>query len=299
MLSHSSKFVELPPWELVEAFLWVHRTGSLSAAGRSLGLTQPTVRRRIASLEHHLSISLFSRSPAGLLPTPAALALVPFAETMEANAHALVRTAESVGGAAGTVRITASEIVGSEVLPRVLASLRERHPELAIELVLSDDRQDLLRRDADVAVRMTRPTRVGLVARRIGAVELGFFATAEVLSRTGMPVVQDDLRDRPLVGYDRDPRLLDGLAERGLVLRRADFAVRTDDDRAVLAAIRAGLGIGICQVPLATGLVRVLPDLTFPLEMWLVVHEDLKEVPRIRAVFDGLAAGLTAYVEGD
>lgn len=299
--SKIDKQIQPPSWELFGTFLAVMRLGSLSGAARQLGITQPTARRRIESLEDQLGTPLFSRSQNGLLPTATARSLLPFAETMEATARALVRAADDAEGMAGTVRITASEVIGTEVLPALLQPLRVSSPQIQLELALSDANQDLLRRDADVAVRMARPQGAGLVARRVGAVEIGFFATRGYLEQTGVPASPGALREHALVGYDRDPRLLDGLTAMGLELERSDFAVRTDDDRAVLAAIRAGLGIGVCQAPLArrTGLVRVLPEVVFPLEIWLVAHQDLRDVPRIRAVLDHLAPALAAYARDE
>src|SRR5471032_2705843 len=147
-----------PNWEWYRSFLSVVETGSLSAAARALGLAQPTMGRHIEALEHALGLALFTRSHDGYAPTDAALQLRPYAETLAATAAALRRVASSQGdGVRGTVRLTASEVVGVEVLPPILSALRRQHPALVIELVLSNQVDDLLRREADIAVRMVRP----------------------------------------------------------------------------------------------------------------------------------------------
>ncbi|MEG1326632.1 MAG: LysR family transcriptional regulator, partial [Janthinobacterium sp.] len=169
-------------WEYYRSLLAVLQHGSLSGAARALGITQPTVGRHIAALEQALGATLFTRSQLGLLPTEVALALRPHAETMEHTAALMERAASSQGqGVAGTVRIAASEVVGVEVLPPILARLRACHPGLIIELVLSNKVQDLLRREADIAVRMLRPRQEQLVARKVGDIELGLHAHADYL----------------------------------------------------------------------------------------------------------------------
>ncbi|MBX7083368.1 MAG: LysR family transcriptional regulator [Nannocystaceae bacterium] len=291
-----------PGWTLLSSFYAVMHSGSLSAAARRLALAQPTVRRHVAALEAQLGRALFVRSRAGLVPTAAARAMLPHADAIAAAARAAVRAASGeADAAAGTVRIAGGEVVGAEVLPPMLASLVTAHPRLQLELSLSNRNEDLLRRDADLAVRMVRPTQAGLLARRIGTIEIGLFASVHYLARRPAPVQLEQLREHALVGPDRDRALLQGLAAMGVALRPADFAVRTDADAAQLACVRAGLGIGVMQRPLAARdptLVRVLPQLTFPLPVWLAMHEDLRSSTRVRLVFDHLAVTLAAYATG-
>lgn len=289
-----------PSWALYEAFLAVMRAGSLSAAARALGLTQPTVRRHVEELESTLGVVLFTRSQNGLQPTALALATLPHAEAIAATARAFVRTASAAQDAdRGTVRLACSEIVGAEVLPPMLAGLAARHEHLQIELVLSNRNEDLRRRDADLAVRMVRPTQDGLVTRKVGRVELGLFASADYLARRQAPKVLDDLRAHALIGRDRDRALIEALAAAGLPTSPRDYAFRSDSDLAQLAALRAGVGVGVCQVPLARrhpSLRRVLPTVRFHLETWLVMHEDLRAMRRVRLVFDHLVEQLGAYL---
>lgn len=287
-------------WERQRAFLAVMDTGSLSAAARQLGAAQPTVRRRIEDLEAQLGVALFTRSPSGLSPTALGKDLAQHARAMALAAASLARAASAEAGAAsGVVRITASEVVGLEVLPTILADLRETHPGLVFELALTNRSEDLLRREADIAVRMVRPTQEALVAKRVGNISLGMFAHKRVLDAWGRPTTLDEARRMPLIGYESETISVRAVKAMGLDLRVEDFAFRTDSDVAQLAAIRAGLGLGICQLGLAARdpmLERVMAEtFAFDLETFVVTHEDLKDVRRVRLAFDALVEGLTRY----
>jgi DNA-binding transcriptional LysR family regulator len=287
-------------WERHRAFLAVVDTGSLSAAARQLVAAQPTVRRRIEDLEAQLGVALFTRSPSGLTPTPLGLELAQHARAMALAAASLARAASAEAGAAsGVVRITASEVIGMEVLPTILADLREAHPGLVFALALTNRNEDLLRREADIAVRMVRPTQDALIARRVGNISLGMHAHKRVLDAWGRPTTLEEARRMPLIGYESETISVRAVKALGLDLRLEDFAFRTDNDVAQLAAIRAGLGLGICQVGLAARdpmLERVMTDtFAFDLETFVVTHEDLKDVRRVRLVFDALVEGLARY----
>lgn len=289
-------------WELYRSFLGVLREGSLSGAARALGLTQPTVGRHVAALEAALRVPLFTRSSSGLMPTDVALALRAHAEAMESTADALARAATSFGeDVRGVVRISASDVVGVEVLPPIVARLRQRHPALTIELALTNRVQDLLRREADIAVRMTRPGQTQLIARHIGGIELGLHARRDYLARRGTPRDAGELVRHALIGHDRPTAFIRQIAKSFPGFDRGAFALRTDSDLAQLALIRCGAGIGACQAALAKrdpALVRVLPKaFAGRLDMWVTMHEDLRGSPRCRAAFDALAEGLDAYVD--
>ena len=291
-----------PSWDLYRSFLAVLREGSLSGAARALGLTQPTVARHVDALEVAVGFQLFTRSREGLAATEGALELKPHAESLAATAAALLRAASGQGKAvAGTVRVSASEVIGAEVLPPILARLREDHPALEIELVLSNAVDNLLRRDADIAVMMVEPIQEALVVKRVGSVALGLHAHQNYLARAGAPRDVKDLTAHSLIGFDRETPAIRSMLQRAPALDGLRFTLRTDSDIARLMAIKAGFGIGICQAALARrdpGLERVLPD-AFALELgvWLAIHENLRSTPRCRAVFDGLAAGLKAHVD--
>jgi len=290
-------------WDLYRTFLGVLSEGSLSGAARSLGITQPTAGRHVAELEKTLGLALFTRAPSGLVPTEAALALRGHAEAMHSTAAALRRAAESQGeGVSGTVRISASEVVSVEVLPPILAALREAHPGLRVELVATNRVQDLLRQEADIAVRMTQPRQDVLVARRVGDVTLGLHAHPDYLARHGTPKTMADLAGHALVGFDHETAFIRSARKALPGLSREAFSLRSDNDVAQLALIRAGAGIGLCQVALARRtppLVRLLPrQIVFKLETWITMHRDLRHSPRCRVAFDALAEGLRRHVAG-
>lgn len=287
-------------WEYYRSLLAVLTHGSLSAAARALDITQPTVGRHIAALEQELGVLLFTRSQQGLLPTDIALALRPHAQAMEQTAALMARAAGNAGeGVAGVVRISASEVVGVEVLPPILARLRERHPALVVELVLSNRVQDLLRREADIAVRMVAPRQERLVMRKIGVIEVGLHAHEDYLARHGEPLELAELAQHALIGYDTPSALVRSAGGNWQAFSRDRFALCCDSDLAQLALIRAGAGIGGCQVALAArnpALRRILPQaFTLPLETWVTMHEDLRASPGCRAAFDALVEGLQAY----
>lgn len=294
-----------PNWEWYRTFLSVMETGSLSAAGRAIGLTQPTVGRHIELLEAALAQKLFTRSFDGLVPNQAALELQPYALTLAATAAALRRVASSHGAGAGvhgTVRLSASEVVGVEVLPPILAELRSTHPALVIELMLSNRIDDLLQREADIAVRMVRPTQEALVARRVGAIGVGLHAHERYLAAHGTPHTMADLAGHAIIGYDQDNPLLRGVQQRFPALARSTLALRADSDLAQLGAIRAGFGIGACQTALAArdpALVHLLAsEFSLQLDTWVAMHEDLRASPRCAVTFEALVAGLSAYRQG-
>jgi DNA-binding transcriptional LysR family regulator len=291
-----------PDWQLYRSFLAVMREGSLSAAARSLGMTQPSLGRHIRELEETLGVSLFARSQQGLAPTDLAHELVPHAQAMASASAALRRVATTRQDAiAGVVRITASEMIGAEVLPPILATFRQQHPGIVIELSLSNQSEDLLRRDADIAIRMVRPTQNALVARHVGKVPLCMYAHKRYIQANGRPKTLDDLTRHALIGFDRETPYIRNMRPAGLPYTREHFALRTDNDLAALAAVRAGYGIGICQAGIARRdpeLVHLLADhFVLHMDTWVVMHEDLRRSVRVRALYDHLCDALVDYTE--
>lgn len=286
-------------WSLVQAFVAVAETGSLSAAGRRLGLTQPTIGRQIAAIETALGLELFQRRHRGMEPTEAALDLLPAARAMHAAANDLALAAAGQAKAeGGTVRITSSVFAGHHLLPSVLAGLRADHPEIQLELVPSDTTENLLFREADIAVRMYRPTQLDVVTRHIGSLEIGLYAAESYLARIG-PVTQ--LEDFDLVGYDRNDAILRGFRAAGMDIRREDFPVRCDLQSTYWELVRAGCGVGFCQRGVAArtpGVVEIpLPVEIPPLEVWLTAPETLRLNPAVSIVWDALAAALAEEVD--
>lgn len=284
-------------WHLVPAFLAALEHGSLLGAARALGASQPTLGRHITELEHQLGVVLFERTGRGLRPTETAQTLAAAARAMEAGASALrrqVRGAESA--LAGSVRLTASQPVASGLLPPLLARLRAALPQVQLELVSSNEVTNLLRRDADIALRMVQPDQASLIARRVGKVTIGVVAHRDYLRRRGTPREPAELLAHDLVGDDRHDHIVRGFAAMGLPITRAHFVLRTDDLVAQWQGVRAGVGIGfVAEYWLASdpAVIRLLPSLKIPpLPMWLAVHREIRGNARIRAVYDLLAEGL-------
>lgn len=290
-------------WDLFQSLHAVLQAGSLSAAARSRGLTQPTLGRHIEALEQQLGAPLFLRSPRGLQPTDLALSLRGHLEEMAAAAGAALRDASGAADAAGgCVRLTASNVVGAEILPPILADFRRKNPQIDIELVLSNHNEDLSRRDADIAVRMSRPTQQSLVAKKVGTVALGFYATPDYVARHGAPDSIETLRGHTVIGFDTFPAGLKDVLPPGLEVDRSLFGFRSDSDAAQLAALKAGLGVAACLHAIGRrhGLVRIMPELqVFEMEVWLAMHELQRTSPRMRLMFDHLAEALAAVVAED
>ena len=284
-------------WALVRSFLAVLEQGSLLGAARQLQSSQPTIGRHVAELEKQLGLVLFDRTGRGLIPTEAALRLADSARAMQSGADQLAR---SVAGAdrstSGTVRISASQPMACFVLPQLLAQMRLVLPEVQVELVASNSVSNLLRREADIAVRMVQPEQATVIARRVGKVLLRACAHQDYLRRRGVPRQPSDLLAHELIGGDRDDATLRGFAARGLPVERKDFAFRSDDLIVVWQAVRAGLGIGFVsehQLRLDPAVHVVLPKVRIePLPVWLAVHKEIRTSQRIRAVYDFLSDAL-------
>lgn len=222
---------------------------------------------------------------------------------MAAASAALRRTAS--GGAKadrGTVRITASEMIGCEVLPPILSSFRDSHPGITIDLAVNNRNEDLLRRDADIAIRMVRPKQKSLLARRIGKSAIGFYAHRSYVEKYGLPKQIAELSKHCLIGFDRDSFPLRSLGALPGPLTRDLFGFRCDSDPAQFSALKAGVGIGGCQHNIARRYPELVPVLSkvlrFELEVWVAMHEDMRSTGRVRLMFDHLAAGLSDFVRG-
>jgi len=289
-------------WSLIRSFLAAIDSGSLLGAARTLQITQPTVGRHVAELESQLGVVLFERTGRGLAPTPMALKLAVAARNMEAGALQLTSALSGMQTqSGGTVRITASAPVATYLMPTVLAALRQAQSEIQVELVASNLVSNLLRREADIAVRMVRPDQSSLVARKLGEVGVGAYAHRSYLARNGIPRVQSDLLQHALVGGDTDTTILHGFEALGFPLAREAFVLRSDDLVVQWQAVRAGLGVGFCAHYVArtdAEVVRLLPQALKipPIPMWLAVHREIRTNQRIRRVFDFLADALPPLI---
>ncbi len=288
-------------WTLIRSFLAALEHGSLLGAAKALHSSQPTLGRHIAELESQLGATLFERTGRGLVPTAMALRLADAARMMEAGALQLARQAlGQQNESTGTVRISASTPVACYLLPPVIAAMRESLPEIQVDLVASNSVSNLLKREADIAIRMVQPDQASLVAKRIGQVRLGIFARRDYLRRRGQPRQPEDLLRHELIGLDSANDIIDGFTKMGLPITRESFSFRTDDLIVGWQAIRAGLGIGVVAHYVARTDPEVLPildSIKLPLlPVWLVVHREIRSNRRIRAVYDFLAQHLPAQL---
>jgi DNA-binding transcriptional LysR family regulator len=288
-------------WTLVRSFLAALEQGSLLGASRVLGSSQPTVGRHISELESQLGVVLFERTGRGLQPTDMAIRLADSARSMEAGALQLQRKVSGAdSGVSGTVRITASQPVACVLLPPLLAKLQLLLPAIQIDLVASNEVSNLLRREADIAIRMVQPDQSTLIAKRIGKVTLGVYAHRDYLQRRGSPRHASEILQHTLIGSDRNEDILRGFATMGYPLTRENFAFRSDDFLACWQAVRNGIGIGFVADYVArtdTSIVRLLTSLKItPLPMWLAVHREIRTSKRIRAVYDFLGDEIPAIL---
>ncbi|RWI93700.1 LysR family transcriptional regulator [Mesorhizobium sp.] len=290
-------------WNLIKSFVVVAETGSLSAAARKLASSQPTLGRHIAELEQALGVTLFRRGRRGYELTEAGSALYERGKAVseQANAFSLLALG-SVEAIEGTVRIAASEVVAACVLPQITARLGEEEPGIEVEIVASNQVENLLRRDADIAIRMVRPAQNELMARKVTDIALCICAAKSYLDRHGRPQKPSDLVDHPLVGFDRSDEIVRGLTALGIPVSRSNFRFRTDNQIVLWEAVRAGNGIGIGQEPLASRdprLEKLLPEVPLPeLPVWLAMHRDVRTSMRIRRVADFMHEELKRYSAG-
>ncbi len=288
-------------WTLYRSFLTVAEAGSLSAAARLLSLSQPTLGRHIAELETALGTALFTRFARGLHLTDAGTAMLPAARQMRDAAAVLTLIAAGrAQSLSGTVRLTASRTVSQYVLPPILADLRAQEPGIEIELVPSDSTENLLFREADIALRMYRPTQLNVVTRHLGNLPTAIYAAKTYLDRHGRPQNADDLLAMDFVGFDRSDVILRLIADLGIQRRREDFPLRCDDQVVYWALVRAGCGIGAtqCQIGDADPIVeRIAPFIPLPsLPVWLTAPEALRQNPRVRRVLDHLSSSFQAFI---
>jgi DNA-binding transcriptional LysR family regulator len=287
-------------WESQRVFLAVLRSGSLSGAAKLLGIAQATARRRLEHLERTLGLSLFTRTSTGLTPTSGAQRLIEHVEAMDLAAQAFNRMASAETAVdQGTVRITCGELLGVEVLPGLLRSFHHDHPGLKLELSIGDALEDIARLQSDIAVRLARPVEADIAVRRVGSLQVGIHASAECLQRYGAPASLEALRQGPLIGPDRRSADLRRLVAVGLCEADQHFAIASDHHLAQLAALKAGLGFGLCPLGIARehGLKAVLADsFGFEVDVWIAMHSDLRKVGRIARAFEVLGERLHEYL---
>jgi DNA-binding transcriptional LysR family regulator len=296
--------VQKVDWGLFRSFLAVVDSGSVLGAAKRLSSHQPTITRHIAELEAQLGVSLFDRNGRGATPTAAGRAIVGGARLMAEGLEAVGASVMGVRAPeGGVVHIACSEIVATFILPQCISRLVSQHPEIQIELVVSNLISNLGRREADIAIRMVRPTESTLTARKLGDLALGLFASRSYVERSGEPLTLPELTDHALIGLDADDSLIRGFHAAGIAVDREDFGVRTDNQVAYIRLVQSGAGIGVMPVIVGRDLPDVRPILasqpTAALPVWLVVHREISDNPLIRKVYDFLATELkSVLVEG-
>ncbi|HHS94290.1 MAG TPA: LysR family transcriptional regulator [Rhodobacterales bacterium] len=286
-------------WSLIQAFLAVAETGSLSGAARRLGTSQPTLGRKIRQAEAVLGARLFQRHSKGLALTDTGRAMLAPAQAMRTAAAEMTMLAtQDDDSVSGTVRITASVVVSHYLLPPILAELRRTEPGIAIDLVASDSSDNLLFREADIALRMYRPEQLDVVTRHITDLDLGLYGARGYLERRGRPRSFDDILDHDWVGFDQKETIIEGMREAGWPVAREFFKLRSDDQAAYVELVRAGGGLGIMLRAIGEAdprLEHLLPELAPPpLPVWLTAHEAVRRVPRVARVWEALAQAFTA-----
>lgn len=280
-------------WSALRDFLSVAKTGSLSRAAKDLRISQPTLSRRIAALEEQLGARLFVRTPRGLLLTDDGDRVLEGARRVEQEALAIERQADASQQAlTGTVRISMTEALGTVWFPPKLAAFHTMHPGLCVEVHVENRAVDLVRREADIAVRMFRPTQADLIAKRVGDLVMGLYATKDYLARNGRPETLEDLKAHTLVSFDESMGRNPAVQKLESNFLREKIAHRSSSFIGQLNATRTGIGLGVHDCFLADpyeDLQRLLPRwFRHTLEIWLVTHPDVRRSARIRAVYDFL-----------
>lgn len=284
-------------WNKARAFLVTAEEGSLSAAARALGMAQPTLGRQVDGLEQELGAVLFERVGRGLTLTPSGMVLLEHVRGMgEAAGRVSLAALGQSQALEGSISISASETYAAVLLPPIVTKLRREEPGIHVEIVVANHASDLLRREADIAIRNFRPTEPDLIAKKIGMADAILYAAPDYVAKLGHPQTPSDLRHAYFVNMDRTGGMLKGLNSLGLGLTEANFPILTESYLVMWELVKQGAGIGILDAQIGDAepdVVRVLPDLeplTFPI--WLVAHRELTTSRRIRRVYDFLVEEL-------
>jgi len=285
-------------WNRARAFLVTAEEGSLSAAARALGMTQPTLGRQVTALEQELGVVLFNRVGTGLVLTPGGLELLDQARVMgeAANRMSLSASGQS-NNVEGSICISASEVDATFRLPAIIAKLRKMAPGIEVEIVASNAPSDLGRREADIAIRSFRPTQPDLIAKKIKDISAQLYATPEYLKSIGMPTTMAGLNQADFISFDNTGRLQKALNDLGLNLSKKNFPLISENYIVHWELVKHGLGIGVMPIDIGDAEPLVQPVLKefalFVFPMWLTAHSELKTSRRVRIVFDLLVSELS------
>lgn len=280
-------------WNHMRAFLATVERGSLSAAARRLRLTQPTLSRQIAALEDELGILLFERVGKRLELTEAGERLAGHVREMGAAADRVGLAASGQSSEVeGVVRITTIDVFAACVLPSIMQRLAAVAPGIVLEVIASNAIDDLMRREADIAIRHIQPSQPELIARRCPDSQIGLYAATRFLDAVGRPVTPEDCAKLPFIGFPESELLIKELNARGIPLRDDALRWRCASSLINWQLIRDGFGYGIMfreAVKDTVGVEAILPDMApITAPMWLVAHRELYTSRRIRLVFDAL-----------
>lgn len=288
-------------WALVQSFIAVAERGSLTGGAKYLGKSQPTLGRDIAKIETTLKTQLFMRERHGLTLTDQGTQILKIAKEMQLSAAKLIALAmDTTEDQSGTVRITASLVMSNFILPQIIANLRKKFPNIDLELHVSDESDNLLFHEADIAIRMYRPDQLDIITRHLGDMELGIFASRDYIDQKSIPQTVDDLLQHDWIGYDRSELLIKGMRSTGWQVDKCFFKTRCDDQAAYWQLLKAGAGIGVGQVAIAhrsKNLIRLFEDIKIPpIPVWLTANKALKHSSRIRVIYDAIALELSTLV---
>lgn len=286
-------------WNQARAFLVTAEEGSLSAAARALGLTQPTLSRQVAALEETLGVTLFERVNKSLILTEAGVEL---AEHVRAMGEAASRVSLAASGQSqqieGLVTISTTDVMAAYLLPDILKDLRRKAPGIEIRVISTNSLSDLRRREADIAIRHVAPDHPELYARKLRDANGRIFAARSYLEQFGRKLTKDDAPDLDFLGYEDNEQLIGYLRALGLDVTQANIKISSPNLLVAWEYVRLGFGLGVGADEIAARCPEIVPAfedvaaISFPI--WLVTHRELHTSLRIRTVFDHLAEGLLA-----
>ncbi|OMH39292.1 LysR family transcriptional regulator [Motiliproteus sp. MSK22-1] len=286
-------------WNHTRAFLVTAEEGTLSAAAKALGMTQPTLSRQVAALEAEVGIRLFERVGQRLVLTGSGMELLEHARSMgnAALQFSLAATGQSQQ-IEGSVIVSAGELDAAFRLPKIIAKLRREEPGIDIEVIVTNEPSDLKRREADIAIRSFRPTQNDLIAKKLGEEVIWLYGTQEYLAQ--LPVFSDfsELTEIQIIGFDRSTSVSDVLSQQGWQLSKQNFQLMTSFQLLQLGLCKEGLGViffpeqmGDQEPSLVRAFEHMGPVMQLP--VWLVCHQELRTNLRVRRVFDFIADELS------
>jgi DNA-binding transcriptional LysR family regulator len=284
-------------WNRARAFLVTAEEGSLSAAARALGMTQPTLGRQVAALETELGVALFERAGRGLILTPSGLEMMDHVRAMGQAASGLSRVASGQSQSVeGLVSITAGEAISAYMLPPVLARMRRQYPGIRVDIVASNELRDLRRREADIALRNVRPADPQLIAKKLRGGHFHLYASETYIAAHGPFDTLEQLKQAAFIGFAENDLLIEGLSAAGLSLSAGHFGLTSASHLVQWQMVQQGFGIGVMTQAVADvtpHVIRAAPFMApFDIEIWLVAHRELNTSRRMRIVFDYLASML-------